>query len=62
MNDYTVMLLATQRTSAYEREADRDRLAAQTRRSAGGADGRLTASARGLAIRDILRRLSLRPL
>jgi hypothetical protein len=33
INDYAIRLLATQRTEAYEREADRGRLADEFRRS-----------------------------
>ena len=62
MNDYTLRLLAIDRTSALQREADRDRLAAQAKRTDRGASGKQTASARRVGIRDIVRRLSLRPL
>jgi hypothetical protein len=62
MNDYTLRLLAIDRTSAFQREADRDRLAAQVKRTDRGASGKQTASAQRVGIRDIVRRLSLRPL
>jgi hypothetical protein len=62
MNDYTLLLLAIDRMSAFQREADRDRLAAQVKRADRGASGKQTASAQRVGIRDIVRRLSLRPL
>jgi len=62
MNDYTLRLLALDRTSAFEREAEGHRLAAQARRSDDEASGRPAAPARRLGIRDIVRLVALRPL
>jgi hypothetical protein len=62
MNDYTLRLLAIDRRRGFEREADRDRLAAQAKRARGGAPGRQGASGQRVGIRDIVRRLALRPL
>jgi hypothetical protein len=55
MNDFTLRLLAIDRTSAFEREAEGHRLAAHAKRSDKRVSGRPAASARRPGIRDIAR-------
>jgi len=59
MNDFTLRQLATHRTSAFEREAEGHRLAAQAKRSDRRVSGTPAASARRPGIRDIVRQLFL---
>jgi hypothetical protein len=59
MNDFTLRLLAIDRTSAFEREAEGHRLAAQAKRSDKRVSGKPAASARRPGIRDIVRQLFL---
>jgi hypothetical protein len=59
MNDYTLALLATDRTTTYRREADQHRLAAQARRSNDRDSEWRAPIARRSGICDVLRRLSL---
>jgi hypothetical protein len=57
MNDYSLWLLASDRTKDFEREAEGHRHAAQARRSDDKGSGRSAASARRPGIRDIVRQL-----
>lgn len=59
MNDFTLSLLAIDRTSAFEREADGHRLAAQAKRSDKRISGKPAALARRPGIRDIVMQLFL---
>lgn len=59
MNDYSLRLLAIDRTSTFEREAAGHRLAAQAKRSDDKASGLPAISTRRFGIRDIRRQLSL---
>jgi hypothetical protein len=59
MNEFSLWLLAVDRTTAFKREAEGDRLAAQARRSDDKRSGTPAASARRPGIRDIGRQLFL---
>jgi hypothetical protein len=59
MNDVTLRQLAIDRTSAFEREAEGHRLAAQAKRSDRRVSGTPAASTRRPGIRDIVRQLIL---
>jgi hypothetical protein len=59
MNDFTLRLLAIDRTSAFEREAEGHRLAAQAKRWDRSTSGTPAASARRPGICDIVRQLFL---
>jgi hypothetical protein len=59
MNDFTLRLLAIDRTSAFEREAADHRVAAQAKRSDNRVSGKPAPSARRPGIGDVVRQLSL---